>query len=340
MVTLPLSIDLLDQQSKENRDLGRLDFLYPPRMEMKLWIRAARKKAALTQEQLGERLGVTKGNVSAWENGRHEPSYAQIQEMAALAKLPLPDAKGSEQTSVPTLGKPIRERLEEMLQECGLDARAFADRLKVPAERVEAWLKNGAASVEDAVAIQNEFGYSVAWILAGIGGKKVIAQYPEEQSPAPEDDPRTLAAYSQDYRPKPVGKWRGLAVVGMAQLGDNGYWADIEYAVGHGDGYVDWPTADPDAYALQCEGESMLPRIRPGEFVIVEPNQPIQPGDEVMVRSVDGRVMVKEFLYKAGGRCHLASVNASHGRISIPIEDIEKMHYVGGIAKPSKWRPD
>ncbi|WP_434663526.1 S24 family peptidase [Paraburkholderia sp. A3BS-1L] len=306
---------------------------------MKLWIRAARKKAALTQEQLGEKLGVTKGNVSAWENGRHEPSYAQIQEMAVLANLPLPETEGTSRAA-PMLGRPIRGRLEEMLQENGLDTRAFAERLKLPAERVEGWLQNGVASVEDAVAIQNEFGYSVAWILAGIGEKKAVPQHPEEESPAPEGDPRAISAYSHDYQPKPVGKWRRLAVVGMAQLGDNGFWADIEYAVGHGDGYVDWPTADPDAYALQCEGESMLPRIRPGEFVIIEPNQPIQPGDEVMVRSTDGRVMVKEFLYKANGRCHLASVNASHGRISIPVDEIEKMHYVGGIAKPSKWRPD
>ncbi|WP_321913540.1 S24 family peptidase [Paraburkholderia sp. J11-2] len=308
-------------------------------MEIKLWIRAARKKAALTQEQLGERLGVSKGNVSAWENGRHEPSYAQIQEMAALANLPLPDTTGEGNPS-PATGKPIRARLEEMLQENGLDAHAFAVRLKMPAERVDAWLRDGAASVEDAVCIQNEFGYSVAWILAGIGEKKALAPHSEEQSPEPGEDPRALAAYSHDYRPKPVGKWRGLAVVGMAQLGDNGYWADIEYAVGHGDGYVDWPTTDPDAYALQCEGESMLPRIRPGEYVIVEPNHPVQPGDEVMVKSVDGRVMVKEFLYRASGRLHLASVNASHGRISIPDEEVEKMHYVGGIAKPSKWRPD
>ncbi len=340
MVTLPPSIDLLDLKSKEKRDPPRLDFLYPPRMEMKLWIRAARKKAALTQEQLGERLGVTKGNVSAWENGRHEPSYAQIQEMAALANVPLPDAVGAELPAAAPLGKPIRKRLEEMLQESGLDAAAFAERLRVPAKHVEGWLQSGTASVEDAVSIQNEFGYSVAWILAGIGEKKIAAQQPEEQSATPESDAQSIAPFSREHRPQPVGKWRRLAVLGMAQLGDNGYWADIEFAVGHGNGHVDWPTSDPDAYALKCEGESMLPRIRPGEYVIIEPNHPVQPGDEVMVKSVDGRVMIKELLFTGGGRYHLASVNASHGRISIPINDVEKMEYVGGIAKPSKWRPD
>lgn len=306
-------------------------------MEIKLWIRAARKKADLTQEQLGEKLGVTKANVSSWETGRHKPSYEQIQRIAALSKLPLP---GTEENQPINFGKPIGAQLEEMLQESGLDAAAFADRLGIDARRVLGWLHGESAGVSDAVAIQNEFGYSVGWILTGSGTKRIAPPAAEEPQPEIEVDPLTLSPYSYDYQPKPVGKWRGLSVMGMAQLGDNGFWADVEYAVGHGDGYVDWPTTDPNAYALQCDGESMLPRIRPGEFVIIEPGNPIQPGDEVMVRSTDGRVMVKEFLYKANGRCHLASVNAAHGRISIPIEAIEKMHYVSGIAKPSKWRPD
>ncbi|WP_321876610.1 S24 family peptidase [Paraburkholderia bannensis] len=177
-------------------------------------------------------------------------------------------------------------------------------------------------------------------ILTGSGVKRIAPPAAEEPQSEADVDPLTLSPFSYEYQPRPTGKWRVLSVMGMAQLGDNGFWADVEYAVGHGDGYVDWPTSDPNAYALQCDGESMLPRIRPGKFVIIEPGNPIQPGDEVMVRSKDGRVMVKEFLFKANGKCHLASVNAAHGRVSILIEEIEKMHYVSGIAKPSKWRPD
>jgi SOS-response transcriptional repressor LexA len=59
-------------------------------MELKDWIRAARVKAELTQEKLGELLGVSKGNVSAWENDRHEPSYAQLQQISEIAGMALP----------------------------------------------------------------------------------------------------------------------------------------------------------------------------------------------------------------------------------------------------------
>jgi phage repressor protein C with HTH and peptisase S24 domain len=42
------------------------------------WVKAARLHKGMTQEQLGAELNVTKGNVSGWENGRHEPGYAQL----------------------------------------------------------------------------------------------------------------------------------------------------------------------------------------------------------------------------------------------------------------------
>jgi transcriptional regulator with XRE-family HTH domain len=77
-------------QGQEDIDLARVDFLYDPRMELKDWIRAARVKAELTQEKLGELLGVSKGNVSAWENDRHEPSYAQLQQISEIAGMALP----------------------------------------------------------------------------------------------------------------------------------------------------------------------------------------------------------------------------------------------------------
>lgn len=74
-------------------------------MELKDWIRSARKMAGLTQVKLGETLGVTKGNVSAWEKGRHEASYAQLQQIAKLAHIPLPG--GEYKHALPSSDAPI-----------------------------------------------------------------------------------------------------------------------------------------------------------------------------------------------------------------------------------------
>lgn len=133
-------------------------------------------------------------------------------------------------------------------------------------------------------------------------------------------------------------KLRGrIPVVGGARLGDNGHFVELEYPAGHGDGYIDIPSSDPNAYALRCEGDSMSPRIKHGEFVIVEPGHAVVAGDEVVVKASDGRVMVKTFLYRRDGRVHLDSVNEAHPRVAIDEAQIDALHYVGAIAKASRW---
>ena len=176
-------------------------------------------------------------------------------------------------------------------------------------------------SLAQAVAIQNTYGVNSVWLLKGKG------------------EPGVAVRYADAFDPITDLKWRGVPVVGFAQLGDNGHFVDIEYPIGYGDGFVAAPTEDKDAYALRCVGDSMRPRIKDREFVVVEPNHVVEPGDEVLVKSKDGRVMVKEFLYERAGRVHLISVNEAHAPIAIDKDNIEKMHYVGWIAKPSAWRP-
>lgn len=137
-----------------------------------------------------------------------------------------------------------------------------------------------------------------------------------------------------------LGRMLRVPVVGTAQLGDNGFWVEIEAPVGFGDGFVEFAAKDKDAYALRCRGDSMKPRIKDGEFVIIEPSHAPAPGDEVLVRAKDGRVMVKELLYVRNDTVHLLSVNETHGRISIPVADIDIMQFVSGISKSVMWRQD
>lgn len=124
-----------------------------------------------------------------------------------------------------------------------------------------------------------------------------------------------------------------VPVLGNTQLGLGGLWSDTQYTVGSSDGFIYWPTKDEDAYALKCVGDSMIPRIKEGEFVIVEPNHGYNPGDEILVVTLDGEVMVKTFLFERDGLIHLMSVNEDHPPIRISCNKVEKMHYVAGIAK-------
>lgn len=58
-------------------------------MELSAWLKTARKTSQKTQAQLAQALDVTKGNVSAWENGRHKPSYAQLLRISEITGVSL-----------------------------------------------------------------------------------------------------------------------------------------------------------------------------------------------------------------------------------------------------------
>ncbi|EDW1128544.1 TPA: helix-turn-helix domain-containing protein [Citrobacter freundii] len=144
-------------------------------------------------------------------------------------------------------------------------------------------------------------------------------------------------AGSQSIEPTKVGTLRftEVPIIGGAQLGNGGHWTNMQYPVGFGDGYINWPTRDPDAYALRCTGDSMKPRIKDGEYVVIEPNHQFLPGDEVLVVTKDERAMVKTFLYERDGEVMVMSINEEHLPIRFSLSEIESIHYVAGIAKSS-----
>lgn len=225
------------------------------------------------------------------------------------------------------------QRLSLVMAEQRLDVPGLASLLAVEPAVVRSWLEAGAPKLplHHAVKLQEAFSYSPKWLINGTGDSKLSGAI------EPELDEPSLPF---DVFPIPQNSFRKIPVRGMAQLGDNGHFVDVEYPVGHGDGYVAFPTRDPDAYALRCNGESMRPRVKHNEFVVVEPGTQIQNGDEVLVKSQDGRVMVKELAYVRDGVVHLSSVNEKHGMLRIPQEQIERLHFVAGIVKRSSWYPD
>lgn len=137
-----------------------------------------------------------------------------------------------------------------------------------------------------------------------------------------------------------LGNFSAIPVVGSAQLGDNGHWSALDYPVGFGDGLITYPSRDKNAYALRCVGDSMKPRIRDGEFVIVEPNSEPIPGDEILLKTQDGRVMVKTLLYQRDDKIHVMSVNEAHPPQAFALADIDKIHLVAAIAKKALWRKE
>lgn len=129
-----------------------------------------------------------------------------------------------------------------------------------------------------------------------------------------------------------------IPVVGRAQLGDDNSFAEFSQ-YDDPDGFLSLPSRDPLAYALKCEGSSMMPRIQPGEFVIAEPSFEAYPGDEVVVQDIHNRVMVKRFLYWRDGNLYLGSINETHGNVILPADEVKAVHPVLAIIPKKLWNP-
>jgi phage repressor protein C with HTH and peptisase S24 domain len=218
----------------------------------------------------------------------------------------------------------LPERIQIVLDETGIEQTELAKAAGVTKGTVSQWLSGAIKSMkhEYAVGIQKKFGYRIGWLVTGEAEKKLAD-----------------VGDRNEFDPIWLPERQHIPVVGMAQLGNDGFWAEIEYPAGHGDGYLEFPSKEK-AYGLRCIGDSMMPRIRNGEYVVVEPDHAVEPGDEVLVKATDGRVMIKVYLYAREGRKHFNSVNQDHPEIAIEEEKIELLHYVAAIVKASMWRPE
>ena len=121
-----------------------------------------------------------------------------------------------------------------------------------------------------------------------------------------------------------------VAVVGHVKGGDDGYLDEMQFPTGSGEGYVEYWTKDTGAYALRIKGDSMHPRYRAGEFVVVTPNVEAQPGQDVVVKLVNGRKLLKQLNWIRGDELQLLSINNGYAPITLPLVEVESVHRVAG----------
>lgn len=136
-----------------------------------------------------------------------------------------------------------------------------------------------------------------------------------------------------------LGIFKNVPVVGVAELCDNGQTVKLERELGAATtcGIIKFSSVSKKSYAIKCIGNAMRPRIRDGEYVIIDPFIEALPGSEVLITLTDGLVMIMTLLYISNDRAYLMSVNESFHPKSYLMSDIESMHSVTGIAKEAHW---
>lgn len=179
-------------------------------------------------------------------------------------------------------------------------ASALAKALNVP---LEVLLSDPAGETQEA---------QLKWLASHIPSRGAPAE-PSNVSPAPD-----LIA----------SRW--VAVVGHVKAGPDGYLDELQYPVGEGDGYVEYWVKDPSAYAVRVKGDSMHPRYRAGEFIVVTPGIEATPGRDVVVKLKDGRKLLKQLNWIRDGDIQLLSINNGYAPMTIALEDVDSVHRVAG----------
>jgi phage repressor protein C with HTH and peptisase S24 domain len=117
----------------------------------------------------------------------------------------------------------------------------------------------------------------------------------------------------------PSSSAAAIPLLGFAQAGAGGFFDDGGFPVGQGWDVVEFPVSPAQkaaVYALEVQGESMMPLYRDGDMLIVKPGAQIRRNDRVVVRTRDGEVMAKVLVRQAAKTIELMSLNPEHpGRI-------------------------
>ncbi len=114
-----------------------------------------------------------------------------------------------------------------------------------------------------------------------------------------------------------------VPLLGLAQAGKDGYFDDSGFPSGQGWEEIRFPEInDEHAYALEISGNSMEPAYHEGTFIIVSPAASIRRGDRVVVRTVDGEVMVKELKRRTARTIELRSINPAHGERMLTVGEV------------------
>jgi len=175
------------------------------------------------------------------------------------------------------------------------------------------WESRGPSS--DGLVAAAERGISMRWMKYGEGsmtGDSAPGDITNVE-PAPE-----------------LKKARSIPVTGSVRAGPDGYLVQDNTP----DGWVTYWTGDPRAYALRIKGDSMHPRYRAGEFVVVTPSIEAQPGRDVVVKLHDGNCVLKQLNWVRGDELQLLSINNGYEPMTIGRQEIDCVERVAGSVGP------
>jgi phage repressor protein C with HTH and peptisase S24 domain len=98
----------------------------------------------------------------------------------------------------------------------------------------------------------------------------------------------------------------------LARACDDGHFDDQGFPSGKGWDEVALPTCDGDqVFALEISGDALAPAYRDGDVVLASPATPIRRGDRVVVKTVEGEMLVCELKRRTAKTLELRTLTPS-----------------------------
>lgn len=238
--------------------------------------------------------------------------------------LPTSGAKSFAMKSIGEQAKEFRERKGWNYTEMAAEVQKHFRDGQVNRQKITQLEQAGARRPQYLGALAKAMGTTVEELEAG------------RWKPAPESAPPPEPSNVADA--PALAPSRLVPVVGHVKGGDDGYLEEMLFPVGHGEGFVPYWTKDSSAYALRVRGDSMHPRYRAREFVVVTPSIEAQQGNDVVVRMKDGRKLLKQLNWNRDGEVQLLSINNGFAPMTIQMSDVESIHRVAGGVPPDAFQ--
>ncbi len=184
-------------------------------------------------------------------------------------------------------------------------------------------------SIEDG---RSQMGEKMAIKAAKILGIDVSELMDGSDHPIERDTAKGTFGAVPDMQLPPGMKAKYVPLLAMAQCGPLMAWDDGGYT---GEGFLAFNPADPRAFAVTLSGDSMVPRIEPGDVALIYPSKPPKNGCVVIARLNEdngGDVMLK--LYQSNGdRITLSSYNPAYPPMQYSRADFAWIYPVAKITK-------
>lgn len=115
--------------------------------------------------------------------------------------------------------------------------------------------------------------------------------------------------HTREY-PDTISSSRLAPVLTCAGCGQWTCFADLEHPKKLAERFEPTSSTDPHAFYIRAEGESMAPRIQPGDLVLIEPNQPVTSGD-IVLACTDTDCSIKKYIKMQDGHILLLPLNGA-----------------------------